>query len=649
MISETKDFHQKKKGLIRRVPAIVILIMSLAIFTACSSELETTDTMDNLLYSQEKADERIEKELKSADHSFEDPLVIDNPYYIAPLTAIVIFNTEEATPIEMTVNDGTPVKFEKSKKHAIPVYGLYDGYDNKVTLKDNAGNTKEIEIKTEEYKGGVMTVKKSQVKPSDEFFLVSPDYERTSAYDEKGKLLWYLDTPDNEGAVIFLGGGRFLISDPYQGAGGIRINYSGFMEMDYLGKVRKLYLGEYGYHHEIVPVNGGKEFLIPGHDEESPFMQDVIYMVDAKTMKIVKKVDFYPIFSKLAPKWTNKQVKESAFNFVVNGVDYDEESGDAVVSVRATGMLIRVNMDTGEIKWIFADPKNVPEGLKGYLLRPTDDTRYPYGQHAPTFLPENRISYHNNDVDFSETNLKLSNLKGQYSSSEIIKVNEEDMTVSTEWTFDDGKEILSRMSGSLEFLPDGHKLISYGSALKEEVRKSGEDADIGDFKLTEGLMKELDDSDKVVWEATFPGVIHKVYRSSFYDAEAAQVPNYEVVPYKLIDGQDKKKHLGKKFDAGDIASELDDAEKFDADFSIMINRAVPEKKFNDTDEVNILFVSEKNKEDGRLFPYKKKDELQPIVNSGRYGIRIAGLTGKQRAYIQVNGTWYSTGRIFDFD
>lgn len=653
----TKHFFSSISRLFLLLAATLALVASTLALAGCqyvpgnpyfkNSDAEF-DTMDNLLFAQQEVDERIAKELDNARNTFENPLVFENPYHLAPLTALVVFQTETETGIDLSVNGSAPVHFESSTKHAIPVYGLFDGFANEVILTNDAGESTTLTIETEAYTGGVISVEENKLGETDELFLVSPDYERTSIYDASGRLLWYLDTPDNEGAVVFLDNGHFLISDPYQGISGIRINYASFLEMDYLGKVYKQYIGEYGYHHEIERIKGESEFLLPGHDEDSPFMQAILYSVDANTMKVKSSIDFYEVLHNTAPEWTESLLdKYASFNFVINGADYDEASGDAIISARATGMLIRVNVESGQIKWIFADPANVPEELQEYLLVPTDDTRYPYGQHACQFMPDGTIAYHNNDVDFLAEDQSISAMKGHYSSNEILDIDEDTRTVRTLWTYDANKKVLSKMSGSLEFLEGGGKLISYGSALKEDAYSAGPDTNIMNTDYIEALMMELDENDEVLWRATFPSIIHKVYHCVLYNTDTGALPNYTVEDFQLLDGQDATAHLGEEVDVEAISADLLGAEKLEGGFYFAVNRALLDFELTPTDAADVLFVSED--QTGRMFNLKKADEPLPIVNSGRYGVRVGGLEEKQKVYVRINDVWFDTEMVIDFD
>ncbi len=56
---------------------------------------ESLDTTENLLRTQKEADALIEKELANAKNTFDEPLVLENPYRISPLSALIVFQTED--------------------------------------------------------------------------------------------------------------------------------------------------------------------------------------------------------------------------------------------------------------------------------------------------------------------------------------------------------------------------------------------------------------------------------------------------------------------------------------------------------------------------------------------------------------------------
>lgn len=77
-----------------------------------------------------KKDKEIEKMLESGKTSWENPAVLLNPYGNSPLSAYILFETKDACKVTMTVAGKTKeaditAEFEKTKKHRIPVVGLY--------------------------------------------------------------------------------------------------------------------------------------------------------------------------------------------------------------------------------------------------------------------------------------------------------------------------------------------------------------------------------------------------------------------------------------------------------------------------------------------------------------------------------------------
>jgi hypothetical protein len=207
------------------------------------------------------------------------------------------------------------------------------------------------------------------------------------------------------------------------------------------------------------------------------------------------------------------------------------------------------------------------------------------------------------------------------------------------------------MSGSLEFIEGGHKLISYGSAFDKIKDRKDDSVLVFGGDENEALMEELDEDDNIVWKAVFPSIIHKVYKTTFYGepgkGKITEAPNYSVSAFKPCDGQDPGKHLGEKTDISSFKSELARAEKLDGSFFVKINRAQIITEYDRSDEIKILFIDDSD--NGRMFTYKKRGEMPPIVNSDMYGVRINGLKGEQKAYVYISGTWYDTGKIFDFD
>ena len=104
---------------------------------------------ENLTLSQEK----IENYFKSSGYTIDNPNIILNPYAISPLTALVIFETEEEVEPTVIINgkdENTTFTntFETNKIHYLPIYGLYPDYNNEIIIK-HGDVSKTIYIKTD--------------------------------------------------------------------------------------------------------------------------------------------------------------------------------------------------------------------------------------------------------------------------------------------------------------------------------------------------------------------------------------------------------------------------------------------------------------------------------------------------------------------
>ena len=117
----------KKYGILLIVITGIILIGIIYLNSIQSKQTATRviSAYDEIFEIQKKVDEEISNYKKDKQYTLEEPKIIKNPYKIAPLTALIIFQTPEEVEIEIKVNDVTMTTMEKSKEHSIPIYGMY--------------------------------------------------------------------------------------------------------------------------------------------------------------------------------------------------------------------------------------------------------------------------------------------------------------------------------------------------------------------------------------------------------------------------------------------------------------------------------------------------------------------------------------------
>ena len=125
-----------KKTVIVLVAAVVVLII--AVFRIFGMQTEGENEVENVVSLMEKQIQD-ENKLEISGYTLDDPNVVLNPYEISPLTALVIFETDEEVSPEVTIHGDSDLTtythtFAKGTEHYLPIYGLYAGRENKVTI-----------------------------------------------------------------------------------------------------------------------------------------------------------------------------------------------------------------------------------------------------------------------------------------------------------------------------------------------------------------------------------------------------------------------------------------------------------------------------------------------------------------------------------
>ncbi len=183
--------------------AIVVSIITLYLLTTTSSSNKyfgdynkvVTDNLKHQLEYQDEVNKKIESIIDS-NYNFENPYILNNPYEISPLTSLIIFNTEEECEVEVYINDVFVYTVESSKRHIIPIYGLYSNANNFVLLK-TPSKEKTINIKTNVFNDEINSdVDSSMPTYEKEFFITDESNNKTSilrAFDNDANLMFYLN------------------------------------------------------------------------------------------------------------------------------------------------------------------------------------------------------------------------------------------------------------------------------------------------------------------------------------------------------------------------------------------------------------------------------------------------------------------------
>lgn len=112
------------------------------------------ERINHLVIRQHEQEERLLQELRKGTYTVQQPLVVVNPYFVNPLTAMILFSTEEKQQVTVTVKGIEPAgdithTFPAATEHVLPILGLYPEYENQVEVTLAQGERATVTIQTE--------------------------------------------------------------------------------------------------------------------------------------------------------------------------------------------------------------------------------------------------------------------------------------------------------------------------------------------------------------------------------------------------------------------------------------------------------------------------------------------------------------------
>lgn len=431
-----------------------------------------------------------------------------NPYKIAPLTAELQIIADK--PIKATFKVLGEAPIEQSfdmldDSLLIPIVGLYPGKNNKVlvTLDYESGTVSDtVEIKTKPLPVAfprieINKLERSNMEPGfhgcDIHFANFGKFNSIPMiFDDQGIIRWFLDLSfANEMMSPFqrLSDGTILV-----------VNRHEIFEFDMLGNILKqTKIGKnYGMHHDAIELPNGNLLICVG--KRDAFIEvdgetiqsdsDFIILFDRKSQKIIKEWDLAK----------HMDVSRDDVNFLrpgdwlhMNALAYDEKGNSMVISGKNQG-LINISMDD-ELKWIMAPKKNWGKsGRKGngldtrpFLLTAVDsedkaysnavqkgneshpDFDFPWGQHAPKFLPNGNL------IVFDNGSHRNYNDENNYSRAVEYKIDEDNKTVKQVWQYgkERGNEMFSAIVSDVDYLPETKNILVTSGHITPQNNHSG--------------------------------------------------------------------------------------------------------------------------------------------------------------------------------
>ena len=647
--------EKKKKmigiGLLCFVILLLVCYVGLDLFSQNHEEVEQ---IVSLMDSQIEK----EKEFQIEGYTLDNPNVIVNPYGNSPLTALVIFQTDEEVEVTVTIpgkdkNSTFTHTFEATKEHYLPIYGLYAGKKNEITLKVG-DQTKKIVIETEALPEDMIlptSVKADKSKLGNELYFFTPSSSGyTVAYDVNGDVRWYLtnyalwriDRLENGNLLVST---ERLVNSPYY--------MTGMYEMTLLGKIVKEYSLEGGYHHDYYEMPNGN-FLVASDNFSSGTVEDYIVEVDRETGDIVKTFDLTKILNKEDGKSENWSQYDWFHN---NSVWYDENTNSITLSGRHMDAVINISYETGELNWIIGDSTNWSEEYQKYFFTPVgEDFEWQWSQHAAMITPEGYVFILDNGNNKSKIASEYVPASESYTRGVMYKIDTEKMTI--EQVFEYGKErgssFYSPYISDVDYLDKNHYIVHSGGIVSVDGKPSNQPAGLtsGNVKLTSDTVELL--NDQVIFEIVLPTNNYRVEKMDIYENEVFS-----------LGGQSKVGSLGK--------TEVDDKSIFfgigahdfeeikdshEIQLTKEVDRLVFSGRFLRGTEVEVLLYQNGFAKSYDV-PISKKpytalcvdvfteEETENGIVVTKY-INQEGLNGKYSIYLKIDGILYDTEQYVRF-
>lgn len=434
-------------------------------------------------------------------YTFAYPFIQVNPYKNAPLSALMIFHTDQPAKVDYKIigkSDKTTISNsvkDYQTDHQVPIVGLYADYNNQVevtlTYKNGQTDKRTFTMKTGKLPKHITSsqislanVNKDKMDIGDNKLTVLDRTTKQSfAVDADGQVRWYY-LRWNEHIFEQLNNGHILLFNKIK-SGDYRYNL--LVETDYLGRIYNEYKfdktmnGSYTgkgskgisvVHHDVCELPNGNLLLTA--DDGSKYVEDTLAELDRKTGKIVRVIDFKKIFPKSMYSKSKLKAIDKANKGLglidwlhLNDVDYDEKTGDILLSSRNQDMIWSMNYKTKKLNWIFTSKKasSWPKSYRKYLLKPINGTKYTGGQHALYLLNRDGDKL---DVLLYDNNIAVTNgdkaQSGKFSAGTEYTIDTKNKTIQQTWSF--GKELgaanFTSVIGNAQRLSNGNTLVDFG-------------------------------------------------------------------------------------------------------------------------------------------------------------------------------------------
>ncbi len=660
---KNKKHFKNNKSIIILTTIITILIVSvstLKIQKLKEKNIKEVETAISLTEKQAK----LERDFEIEGYTIDNPNIILNPYDASPLTALVIFKTEENVTPTVTIKGKDELStfthtFDENKEHYLPIYGLYADTENEIIIEYNEDGkkiNKKLTIKTDKLPDNMVlpdAVKADKSKLSNDLYFFTPSsIGYTSAYDVNGDVRWYLtnyalwDNTRLENGHLMVSTER-LVNAPYY--------MTGLYEIDLLGKIYVEYSLPGGYHHDYFELENGN-ILVASDDFGNEFgtVEDYIVELDRKTGEITKKFDLKEILNMTdgqSENWSNYDW------FHNNSVWFDKNTNSITLSGRHQDAVINIDYETGKLNWIIGDSTNWSEEYQKYFFTPVGKNfEWQWSQHAAMITPEGYVFILDNGNNKSKIKEEYVAAENSYTRGVMYKIDTDNMTIEQVWEYgkNRGSDFYSPYISDVDYLDKNHYIVHSGGIVYVDGKNSNQPAG---FSTNTTLVSDTVEliNNKVVFELILPTNNYRVEKMSLYTNK----DNFHLGSSSRIGSLGETEKLEEKITPIINSNKQDDTYKnYNISLTKEIDRLAVKGQFKKGTDVKIILY-QNMKSHIYSFPVSKKPYTALCVDifseeENENGIVVTkyinkeNLKGKYSIYIEVNGTMYNTNEYVEF-
>ena len=641
---------------------LVVVILAIILFILLNNNNQNVDEVaisESLITSQYNK----EKDFKTEGYTIDNPNVILNPYGNSPLTALILFETNEEVSPTVTIvgkdeNTTFTHTFNASQEHLLSIYGLYADYNNEVIIEyevDGETISKTVNIQTEELPDDFILptrVEADKENLDNQLYFFTPSSSGyTCAYDVNGDVRWYLtnyalwkiDRLENGHLLVST---ERLINPPYY--------MTGLYEMDLLGKIYVEYSLPGGYHHDYYEMENGN-LLIASDDFNNAkgTVEDYIVELDRETGEIVKTFDLKNVLNMSDGKSENWTDYDWFHN---NSVWYDENTNSITLSGRHQDAVINIDYETGELNWIIGDPTNWSEEYQKYFFTPIgDDFEWQWSQHAAMITPEGYVFILDNGNNKSKIKEEYVPASESYTRGVMYKIDTDNMTIEQIWQYgkERGSDYYSPYISDVDYLDANHYIVHSGGIAYKDGEVLNQPAGLAGADELKSITTELL-NDEIIFEIELPTNNYRVEKMDLY-VDNEQLVLGQAKKIGSLGETESKQSLSLILNAKNPDEEYNN---HNITFTKEDDRLVINGTFKRGTDVEIILAKNMmvNTYDWRISkkPYTSlcvdiftEEENENGLNTNKY-INSEGLSGKYSIYVKIDGTLYNTLKSVEF-